>query len=267
MLPPPIPARAIPVYSLTPSQLEALTDLHRLKREAEREVERLIAFLDMVDGFSLSELECAVDDEPCDDDEKERSFVSVEASSRAVLPCDDELEGEDCQGGDVEAEPSLGWSVTGACGDGDDLELDESDKEPSLCGITAMATGSGHDLECALDDSDDEREAVNEDGDESDLEPTLGWHYGKDGMRAIVDSRGTGGEEAEPSLGSLHVIDQSGSYVGGLEDLEQGTTRRFVARARSGVLVPLVQVHHPVHGLHALIRQAGRRGLGNVTLI
>lgn len=88
MFPPRVRGRHVPIYCLSPNQLEALHSLHQIRKEAEDEIDRLIAFLDMVDG------------------------------------CDVELEDEhdDEDGGDHE--PSLGWTVAGAVGNDQDRECD-----------------------------------------------------------------------------------------------------------------------------------------------
>ncbi|ABA04750.1 hypothetical protein Nwi_1489 [Nitrobacter winogradskyi Nb-255] len=57
--------------------------VRELREMASAEIERLIAFLDASDGYTMHELEAAVDDIPCDDNE---------------------LDGA----GDVDGEPSLG---------------------------------------------------------------------------------------------------------------------------------------------------------------
>lgn len=112
--PPPFRARPVSIYALSPAQLAALMDLDTLKREAEAEVERLIAFLDMVDGYTLSELDEAVDDVPCDSDEMEPSLGSVCAY-------------------DSTSQDGGNWSAGGLC----DLEDEHDGREPSLCGKTA----------------------------------------------------------------------------------------------------------------------------------
>jgi hypothetical protein len=127
----------------------ALQTVHRLRKEASAEIERLIAFMDETDGYTTHEREEAADDVPCDTDELEKSFSGVTADGHN-LPCnvEDELEGPD-----EDNEPSLGsvasyattsqehW-VQGLGGDvedehdgcepDDDAEQDRADDEPSL---------------------------------------------------------------------------------------------------------------------------------------
>lgn len=43
--------------------------VRKLRQKAFEEIERLIAFLDVSDGYTMDEREDAVDDVPCDDDE------------------------------------------------------------------------------------------------------------------------------------------------------------------------------------------------------
>lgn len=73
-----------------------LTELIRLRQEAADEIERLLTFLDESDGiigedFIDDDEDAAVDDAPCDED--------------------------------FDAEPSLGWTRTGALGNTRDLEI------------------------------------------------------------------------------------------------------------------------------------------------
>lgn len=69
----------------TPPTNTAIAAIEWLRREAEAEIERLIAFLDETDGFTMDEREA----DPADD------------------------------------EPSLGWTRAGALGDHRDLEINE----------------------------------------------------------------------------------------------------------------------------------------------
>src|SRR3978361_382107 len=80
--------------------------LGRLRSEAEAEIERLLIFLDQVDGFSAGEFEDQVDDNPCDTDELEMGWTGVTAGA-AISHQDwlDEAEG-DGTGGDANDEES-----------------------------------------------------------------------------------------------------------------------------------------------------------------
>lgn len=57
---------------------KALKKLRKLRQKAEAEVERLLAFLDAVDGYTMNEFEEAVDDVPCCDDELEGNLSSLD---------------------------------------------------------------------------------------------------------------------------------------------------------------------------------------------
>lgn len=136
---------------------KALKKLRRLREKAEAEVERLLTFLDTVDGYTTNELEEAVDDVPC---------------------CDDELEGN-LSGLHGAALPTVTHDPAG------DLEADGSDDEPSLGSLqsnggdqVAWAHGSSmFDLEDGGLGNDDREHDPLEDGeiDASDDEPSLGW--------------------------------------------------------------------------------------------
>lgn len=140
------PARAVPIYSLTPNQLEALVDLSRLRKEIEAEVERMIAFLDFVDGYSLSECEPSLGfpesniapvadgwgwagvtrtDEGdqsdqrgfgCTDDREDGLPVPIELVDQFGDRFEHELEGDEHDGCEPDAwdEPSLGSVTTDA---------------------------------------------------------------------------------------------------------------------------------------------------------
>lgn len=88
------------------ARLEALETLRRLRKEASAEIERLIAFMDASDGYTLHEREAAVDDAPCDDNELEPSLCGVTAGPG------DEHDRED----DDDGEPMLGWTIDGCLG-------------------------------------------------------------------------------------------------------------------------------------------------------
>ena len=122
------------VHSTPPTKTAITSALKSLKRQAAAEIDRLIAFLDMVDGYTLSECEEAVDDIPCDGDDFEPSLGAFEnlhhGDAWEVSPnagcfvdaelntCDDEAGGDD--------EPDLGWTRTGALGDSRDLEIGQA---------------------------------------------------------------------------------------------------------------------------------------------
>jgi hypothetical protein len=133
--------------------------VRKLREKAFAEIERLIAFLDASDGYTMDELEV-------NGDEADASFP--EHSRFCAAPMEDD-EDDGC------SEPSLGSlqpygehsgaidQRTWSHGAMDDREGDPGcdDKEPSLCGIHADSgcSGTGHDHE----------------EDESDKEPSLGW--------------------------------------------------------------------------------------------
>jgi cobalamin biosynthesis protein CobT len=169
--PPPFRAKPVPITALSTSQLAALLDLQRLKKEAEQEVERLIAFLDMTDGYTLSERDLAVDDDPCD--------------------------------GDVDLEPSLCGVTAGEInGTSDsDREREEGNDEPSLGSLdvlnqTRWAQGKSDEREGG-EGSDDREPNVDDEYDDHhgetdttasvDDEPSLGW------PEAMVQGRQLGG--------------------------------------------------------------------------
>lgn len=68
---------------------ELFQAIGRLRKEAQDEIERLLAFLDETDGYSTTEQEEAADDVPCDEDE---------------------FDGGDGSGREVDDEPCLGWT-------------------------------------------------------------------------------------------------------------------------------------------------------------
>lgn len=100
-----------------------------LRKEAQDEIDRLLAFLDETDGYSTTEQEEAADDVPCDDDE---------------------IDGGDGMGRQEDDEPSLGWTsgeaargrcYAGAYGAGVDTEDDAGDSaehDPAEAGIVDM---------------------------------------------------------------------------------------------------------------------------------
>ena len=124
--------------------------VRKLREKAFEEIERLIAFLDASDGYTMDEREEAVDDVPCDDCELEFSFSGLTAD-RCPMPhseYDDELEPGDAGGNeddepdcedegaehdgcepDEDGEPSLGWTVDGCVGLTGGLSLDAEQSE------------------------------------------------------------------------------------------------------------------------------------------
>lgn len=138
----------------------------RLRKEARDEIYRLIGFLDTTDNYVSQELEDAVDDNPCDDDEIEPSLGWTDQESRS---------GRIANPADIDA------------------ELDNSDDEPSLGSIEDHPNGyqdgsdfgrggrnqerwaSGNSDDCEGDEHDG-REPEHEDYDgRCDAEPSLGW--------------------------------------------------------------------------------------------
>jgi hypothetical protein len=114
--------------------------VRKLRQRAFAEIERLIAFLDASDGYTMDEREEAVDDVPCDDRELEFSFCGVTAD-RCSMPhseYDDELE-EECEDEgaehdgrepDEDGEPSLGWTADGSFINDDDRETGGAARPP-----------------------------------------------------------------------------------------------------------------------------------------
>jgi hypothetical protein len=101
--------------------------VRRLRERAEAEIERLLAFMDATDGYTIFEYEEGADDVPCDDSELEPSlgWTSIEArSGRIASSADVDVEGDAREDDEdnSDAEPSLGWTRGGAIGNGLDLE-------------------------------------------------------------------------------------------------------------------------------------------------
>jgi hypothetical protein len=89
---------------------EAFQAIGRLRKEARDEIDRLIRFLDTTDDYVSRELEDAVDDGPCDDNEMEPSLGSldlVQDQDRAWRGATDNWL-LDCEVDDCDDEPSLG---------------------------------------------------------------------------------------------------------------------------------------------------------------
>lgn len=115
----------------------ALKAIAALRRQASAEIERLIAFMDETDGYSTHELEAAIDDGPCCDDEREKNMSGTGAHHVANQHEDKDGELEAAEGDD---EPSAGF---------DDPELDKCDDEPSLGWTEGYAMGAAGMGQCA----------------------------------------------------------------------------------------------------------------------
>lgn len=136
---------------------KALKKLRRLREKAEAEVERLLTFLDAMDGYTTTELEVTVDDDPCDDNELEANLTGLHGK----------------------CVPSNYHDPVG------DLEADGSDDEPSLGSLQShggtqevWAHGASmFDLEdSGLGNDDREHDPLDDgEGERDDDEPSLGW--------------------------------------------------------------------------------------------
>ena len=132
--------------------------LRQLQEAASAEIEKLIALMDALDGYSLVEAELAVDDEPCDDDELEGQFTSHNGQ---VVPTQSHDPAGDLEADGSDDEPSLG-SVNSCWGQGSQV---------------VWASGAGIDLEdSGLGNDDREHDPLDGgEDDSSDDEPSLGW--------------------------------------------------------------------------------------------
>lgn len=134
----------------------------KLREKASAEIERLIAFLDASDGYSIEEREEAVDDVACDDLELEIDDSDDEPSLGYDEPEGDYVSNRSGHVLTTDDEDSLGWTTDGRThgldGDREDehdgSEPDEADLEPSI----------GYD--CCTIIAEDDR---------ADDEPSLGW--------------------------------------------------------------------------------------------
>jgi hypothetical protein len=131
---------------------KARARVRALRERASLEIERLIAFLDASDGYTLDEREEAVDDIPCDDNELEFSFSGVTADG-ANMPrneFEDEREADD-GGREADDEYSLGWTTSGAT-DGLDMDLEDQHdgREPDVDGEPSL----GWTVDGVMDNSD-----------------------------------------------------------------------------------------------------------------
>jgi hypothetical protein len=152
--------------------------VRKLREKAFAEIERLIAFLDASDGYTMDEREEAVDDVPCDDRELEFSFCGVTAD-KCSMPhseYDDEMEAAYGNGREADDEPSLG-----------------------SCGLT-MPDDQTYWARGGIDDREDEHDGSEPDldaeDDKADDEPSLGWL--KDGSFINDDDREAGGPARPP---------------------------------------------------------------------
>lgn len=109
------------------ARLKAEQKLHKLRKRAEAEVERLLVILDTIDGYTLTEREEASDDVPCDTDELEPSLGSFDRATNQITAwqsngygCQHDLdtEADDCDRED--ADPAEESEVSGI-GDMDGL--------------------------------------------------------------------------------------------------------------------------------------------------
>ncbi|MFI5411264.1 hypothetical protein [Kaistia sp. UC242_56] len=137
----------------------SLAALRRLRVEAAAEVERLIALLDAIDAD--------VDLEPGGDDEP--SLGACESHPHAWLPDEyidqtrwsasgvDDREDEDEREDGCDAEPSLGWTASGALGsdsdcedqDEEDEDTHDSESDPAEMGIADRDAAEDFHLEHA----------------------------------------------------------------------------------------------------------------------
>lgn len=137
----------------TPPTNTAIVSLENLRREAEAEIERLIAFLDETDGYSSVEFE---------DDDAEPGDVAMRAALRRYGPS--------AAGSLEEDEPSLG-----SIEDHPNPYLDGTDYPGCGRDQSYWAGGSTDDRE---GDEHDGREPDDDEGGEAekeDDEPSLGW--------------------------------------------------------------------------------------------
>jgi len=273
--PSPNRARAIPISALTPAQIAALGDLKKLKQEAAAEVERLIAFLDMVDGYTLSELEDADGDlepslgfpEPKITGDESPGFDwpyrSRDLDQRGFAGASDDR--EVCWPTSMRYRDRFGDALQ------DELEADEG--EPDDAAIRMAGEGSWYPgvAEDAEDGGDDEPSLASPEQHVST--PYGGW-YGAGERRddsgnqshwaqgAVSDVEGDehdgrepedeGGdgaiEDDEPSLGWTSREVAFGSYVeiNGCEDLEEDAAEMGIADHDG--LLEQVAGHHPGYG-------------------
>lgn len=199
--PPPDRARSIPISALTPEQIAALTDLKKLKQEAAAEVERLIAFLDMVDGYSLSECEDGGDDEP--------SLGFQEGDIHVGRGCQYVVSTDDREADDGEDEPSLAAledhpsiPETRRKGTRRDYSGDQSNWARGASNDCEVEDEHDEDTFDREDDPADGPELVNEDGDGNpDDEPSLGW------TNQMAQGQGAWGDASDREAGGSYVTE------------------------------------------------------------
>jgi hypothetical protein len=184
--------------------------VRKLREKASAEIERLIAFMDATDGYTLDEREVEDDFEPS-------------------LGFQNMFPGRGGSAGGIEP----------------DLELDDADDEPSLGSCT---NGEHSDQSrwgrSPSDDTEDEHDGAEPDtdaeDDRADYEPSLGWTV--DGLLAGTDDR----EEQDCSrprpqnrtdLGTTIAVEQSyRKFVHGLTDQQRSAIRQRL-HTDSGVLL------------------------------
>jgi len=109
------------------ARTKALEKLRKLRKRAEDEIERLLAFLDEVDGYTMHELERAADDVPCDADELEPSLGAFDRMTNQTRAWEStswshmhdlDMEADECdrEGGEDDEESDFS-----GCGDLDGL--------------------------------------------------------------------------------------------------------------------------------------------------
>jgi hypothetical protein len=174
-VPPPAEPQDASLYYPTPvTPEEAFQAIGRLRREARDEIHRLIQFLDKTDDYVSRELEDAVDDNACDDNELDGPENGEDEDSDPAEPSlgslsssggdqthwgkfgsgdlEDEHDGaepDDNEGGDgakEDDEPSLGWTLNGQ-GGGTSPEGDECETGGSVGAAdqTNWVGSGGHD--------------------------------------------------------------------------------------------------------------------------
>lgn len=147
---------------------KTLKTLAVLRKEAADEITRLIAFLDSTDPYASTELEAAVDDGPCDDDELEPSLTGVSGDDMRRFAVGHQHQ-FDHEGDDSDDEPSLAAPENHPSRWGYGVSY-EASQESWARGRCDELEGDG----CADDREGDELlhggEAVHEDD-----EPSLGW--------------------------------------------------------------------------------------------
>lgn len=147
---------------------KAFKKFRKLRIKAEAEVERLLTFLDAVDGYTTTELE--------DDGSDEPSLGFLDGFPGWGLP----------GGSDNNASPARQQFATDDREREDEHDEDNHDDEPSLGSVhscygggdqTVWASGTGGDLEDSGLGNDDREEDGLSAGEEdlSDNEPSLGW--------------------------------------------------------------------------------------------